>query len=374
MAWRYRKRLKIIPGVHLNLSKSGVSATIGVRGMSVTYGNKGTYANIGIPGTGIYNRFKISDNTISQNEFIENETSPNFTPIISSDILTVSSPNMEGVKELIVQTRAQRLDIRADIKSIKKKIRCNLWCQFLMYSLYPIVKHRIKLIKNDLKIQGQTVLELEEQLKTCYVNLDIDFEPEILNKYQNFITSFRTLSQSQKIWHIISARNLSRAERIQERTSAGSHINRVEVEFGLKSLPEIKTEYEVLWLQNRNGHDLYFYPNFLIVYSSQEKYAIVDYADLQLIYRNTTFIETESVPRDSKIVRYTWNKVNKNGTPDRRFRDNYQIPVVAYGEIFITNSAGLQEEYHCSNDKYTQMFVETFSIYKESIHGMKSFI
>ena len=335
MAWRYRKRLKIIPGVHLNLSKSGVSATIGVRGMSVTYGNKGTYANIGIPGTGIYNRFKISDNTISQNEFIENETSPNFTPIISSDILTVSSPNMEGVKELIVQTRAQRLDIRADIKSIKKKIRCNLWCQFLMYSLYPIVKHRIKLIKNDLKIQRQTVLELEEQLKTCYVNLDIDFEPEILNKYQNFITSFRTLSQSQKIWHIISARNLSRAERIQERTSAGSHINRVEVEFGLKSLPEIKTEYEVLWLQNRNGHDLYFYP---------------------------------------KIVRYTWNKVNKNGTPDRRFRDNYQIPVVAYGEIFITNSAGLQEEYHCSNDKYTQMFVETFSIYKESIHGMKSFI
>ena len=46
MAWRYRKRLKIIPGVHLNLSKSGVSATIVVRGMSVTYGNKGTYANI----------------------------------------------------------------------------------------------------------------------------------------------------------------------------------------------------------------------------------------------------------------------------------------------------------------------------------------
>lgn len=51
-------------------------------------------------------------------------------------------------------------------------------------SLYPIVKHRIKLIKNDLKIQRQTVLELEEQLKTCYVNLDIDFEPEILNKYK----------------------------------------------------------------------------------------------------------------------------------------------------------------------------------------------
>ena len=369
MAWRYRKRLKIIPGVYLNLSKSGVSTTIGGRGMSVTYGSKGTYANIGIPGTGIYNRFKISDNEKFQNKFIEHEASLDYTPIVSSDILTISSPNMEGVKELIEQTRTQRLDIQSDIKSIKKKIRCNLWCCFLMYPLYPIVRHKIGLIKNDLKTQRQTVLELEERLKTCYVNLDIDFEPEILMKYQDFISSFKVLSQSQRIWHIISIINLSRAERISQRTSAGSHINRVNVEFGFKSLPEIKTAYEVLWLQNRNGHDLYFYPSFLVVYASQEKYAIVDYTDLQLIYRNTSFIETESVPEDSKILRYTWNKVNKNGTPDRRFKDNYQIPVVAYGEIFVTNSKGIQEEYNCRNNEQTKKFVDAYRIYREALNN-----
>ena len=364
MAWSYRRRLKIIPGVHLNVSKNGVSATIGCRGLSVTCGDKGTYANISIPGTGIYNRFKISSDEIPRDEFVMNEPCYSFIPIVSSDILTVSSPNMEGVKELITQTRSQRLNIQADIKSIRKKIRLNLWYKFFMYLFYPIVRHKIKLIKNDLQVQRETVMKLEKRFEHCYVNLDIDFDLEALGKYQAFINTFKSLIQSQKKWHIVSSRQLSRSERIHERTSVGSYLNRVEVEFGLRALPEIKTAYEVLWLQNRNGHDLYFYPNFLVVYSSQEKYAIVDYADLQLAYRYTTFVETEIVPTDSKIVQYTWNKVNKNGTPDRRFKDNYQIPVVAYGEILITNSAGVQEKYNCSNNEGAKAFVEAYCTYK----------
>lgn len=211
------------------------------------------------------------------------------------------------------------------------------------------------------------MVELKEQLEKCYVNLDIDFDTEILHKYQVLINAFKTLSLSKKKWHIISSKPLSRQDRIRERTSAGAHVNKLEVEFGIKALPEIQTDYEVLWLQNRNGHDLYFYPNFLVIYSSQEDYAIIDYADLKVIYRYMPFIEDEPVPDDSKIIRYTWNKVNKNGTPDKRFKDNYQIPVVAYGEIFITNSKGVQELYYCSNSENAQMFVKAFDAYKIAI-------
>ena len=59
MAWSFRKRIKIAPGVHINLSKSGVSTSIGPKGAKVTIGPKGTYLHTGIPGTGIYNRQKI---------------------------------------------------------------------------------------------------------------------------------------------------------------------------------------------------------------------------------------------------------------------------------------------------------------------------
>lgn len=61
MAWRFRKSVKLFPGVRLNISKRGVSTTVGVRGASVNFSKRGTYLNTGIPGTGLYNRQKISD-------------------------------------------------------------------------------------------------------------------------------------------------------------------------------------------------------------------------------------------------------------------------------------------------------------------------
>lgn len=35
---RFRKSIKICKGVRLNLSKSGVSATVGIKGASVNFG------------------------------------------------------------------------------------------------------------------------------------------------------------------------------------------------------------------------------------------------------------------------------------------------------------------------------------------------
>ena len=56
MAWAFRKRIKVIPGVYINLSKSGISANTGVRGASLTFRSDGVYRNLGLPGTGIYSR------------------------------------------------------------------------------------------------------------------------------------------------------------------------------------------------------------------------------------------------------------------------------------------------------------------------------
>lgn len=59
MAWSWRKRKTIIPGVRLNFGKKGISTTIGPRGASMTFGPNGTYLNTSIPGTGLYNRQRI---------------------------------------------------------------------------------------------------------------------------------------------------------------------------------------------------------------------------------------------------------------------------------------------------------------------------
>lgn len=54
MSFRFWRRVKIAPGVTLNLSKSGGSLSFGRRGAKFTLGPHGSRATAGIPGTGLF--------------------------------------------------------------------------------------------------------------------------------------------------------------------------------------------------------------------------------------------------------------------------------------------------------------------------------
>ena len=59
MSWRFRKTFKIMPGLKLNLTPRGLSATIGASPFSVNIGPRGVYRNVGIPGTGLWTRDRL---------------------------------------------------------------------------------------------------------------------------------------------------------------------------------------------------------------------------------------------------------------------------------------------------------------------------
>ena len=59
MAFRFSKRITLIPGVRLNISTKGVSASVGPRGLSMTMGRNGTFLNTGLPGTGLSYRQRL---------------------------------------------------------------------------------------------------------------------------------------------------------------------------------------------------------------------------------------------------------------------------------------------------------------------------
>ncbi len=54
MGLRLWKRIKILPGITLNLSKRGISISFGTRGLRYTIGKNRRQTSIGLPGTGIY--------------------------------------------------------------------------------------------------------------------------------------------------------------------------------------------------------------------------------------------------------------------------------------------------------------------------------
>ena len=94
MGWRFRRSIKLFPGLKINFSKSGISATVGTKGASVTMGPNGTYVNTSIPGTGIYRRDKVpgscrskkQDNNYSTHEGINKK---NYQPSNDSELTPV---------------------------------------------------------------------------------------------------------------------------------------------------------------------------------------------------------------------------------------------------------------------------------------------
>lgn len=63
MGFRFRKSIKIFPGLRVNLSKTGASLSVGGRGASVNIGPRGTYGNVGLPGTGLSYRERLDTPT-----------------------------------------------------------------------------------------------------------------------------------------------------------------------------------------------------------------------------------------------------------------------------------------------------------------------
>lgn len=53
MGLRFRRRVRLAPGLRLNLSKRGASVSVGEHGATLNVGRRGKRATVGLPGTGI---------------------------------------------------------------------------------------------------------------------------------------------------------------------------------------------------------------------------------------------------------------------------------------------------------------------------------
>lgn len=60
MALRFRKSFTLAPGIRMSLSGGGPGLSFGPRGASVSVGKRGVFGNVGIPGTGLSARQKLS--------------------------------------------------------------------------------------------------------------------------------------------------------------------------------------------------------------------------------------------------------------------------------------------------------------------------
>ena len=75
MAFRFRKSFKLLPGVRLNVSKSGLSTSVGPRGAKLNFSKDRTTATVGLPGTGLSHTSTVSRGAVGQTttHFVTND-------------------------------------------------------------------------------------------------------------------------------------------------------------------------------------------------------------------------------------------------------------------------------------------------------------
>jgi hypothetical protein len=165
-----------------------------------------------------------------------------------------------------------------------------------------------------------------------------DLEPEVEAAYSKLHDAFDILRSCSRTWHIEA-----RGEVRDSKYHAGASwaVKRKQVSLTTGAPPFVKTNVQVP-LVPVGKKVLAFMPDRLLVFESQAVGAI-NYSDLDLNVAESRFVEEEAVPQDATVVGRTWRYVNKKGGPDRRFKDNREIPICAYEQIHLSSKTGLNE-------------------------------
>jgi len=372
--------MTLFPGVRVNFSRRGISTTFGIPGASVNIGSKGVYLNTGIPGTGLYNRTRLDGKpSTSEDKNAEGKTGQNAAPIYfmpeelgairSKDNNSIMSEGLKGVKDTLLNAFNQRTFLQNEINfgqaALIKAERIFKIVNFFSIGGRIFAKS-LERRRQDFNQCTADLAEAQHQFTECKVYIEIQFDSALSPLYDSLRSSFATLRTSQFCWDVTAS---FQVDRVKERSYAGTAISRKPVSIKESSLDFVHSEHPAFQFRNANGSDLYMFPAFLLAFRTKTDFALIDYRDLTIEYRNVNFVEDEPVPKDASVIGSTWKYVNKNGSRDLRFSNNFQIPIVLYGSIHFSSKQGLNEAYQFSNATAANSFANSIHKYQQAVSG-----
>ena len=384
MGLRFRQSFTLFPGVRLNMGKRGFSASFGAPGATVNVSRRGVRATVGIPGSGIsytQDLYKFGQgndgnqyhNPRPQMRYISPEHVQYYAPqdegqrlIRSAAVEYLTSDGLKSLRDLIITANTQQKEIRADLAEARaEEIRQRDKLLARQKSLFRyFYKRSIAELSASLPVVAAEVLRLEEWEQNTKIKIEFDAGEHCNYVYSQLVEAFDDLRKSSRIWDITSE---SDVDQFRERSNASRSLYRKLVRFDYVSNDLIEFDGKAMRFQNANGNDILIYPGVALIPSDNGDFALIDLRELNICGGVTRFIESEGVPHDSEIVDHTWFKVNKNGSPDRRFNDNYQIPICKYGELVFSSGKGINEQYHLSQAKPANFFGALYPMYQEAL-------
>ena len=357
MPFYLRKSVSAGP-FRFNFSKSGVGLSVGIRGLRVGTGPRGHYVHAGRGGLYYRKTLKGSRSSGAGKRYAPEQTSPHATPAHNVDpgidMVRVSSGSVAEMED------ARFADVLAEMGEKQRSARLAttfLWIGIVITIFATIGGGIIGfLVGAAATLAGRFLGAWLDESRRSVV-LMYDLEPDAPKAYENMTLAFDRLAACQGLWHIDAGGAVNDLT-TWKRNAGASHVLDKRPTLMTYSLPSILKSNVIPPSMAVGKETLFFLPDFLLVVHDDTVGAVA-YDQLSIRWQDSNFIEEGSVPGDTTVLFHTWKHPNKSGGPDRRFANNYQIPVCLYESIHLTSANGLNELLQVSCNGIAAPFAES---------------
>lgn len=348
MGFSYRKRISILPGVKVNISKSGVSTSIGGNGYTANISKRGIKQTLSIPGTGIsYSKnHKRSANRASVSiEAIDESDAEYFNSITSFNLPCDStSDELFDLKMAVEKSKSETSILLDNLASNKNKIK-----KYKSQS-----KNIISMISKGYKEKAterheEQILIAERTMSLINESIvKIDFTDSRDNLIDDVIKASQEMWSSSGVWDntdYIETENIIENRKIK--------LSDVTEPFNLRTSSISGPMFSM------SGNTLYLYPEFIHFSNDSCNDIYINLKDLHVTYYELDLPSNgdEKKYDDLEKAKPVWMFRTKDGSVDLRYRDNKKVPAAYYSYIHISDDRDFDISIRLTNRNLAKNFV-----------------
>lgn len=347
-----RKALRVGP-LRFNLSKSGIGVSAGVPGLRVGLigprghyiyaGRKGLYyrRTLGRPGEAARSKEGAGIAPTLPSQLLPDASEPLLEDVTGATVMQMAaSSSSDLINQLTESARVQSVwGWAAGLGAMASAAAFVLFWPLGFPVLLATVAAAWWLRQRDLARKAVVVF--------------YDVNDQYAQNFETLINEFAWVSDAQRKRRVMAHGS---ATGYQKKIHAGAEeIERViPVAATITGPKQLTTNVSVPSLEDAQ-RAIHFLPDRVLIREGSD-FAELHYQQLTVETAQVRWIEQGAVPADARQVDTTWRYVNKSGGPDRRFKDNRQLPILLLSSLRLSATNGLDAVYHLSNPEAAVLF------------------
>lgn len=361
----------------INLSKSGIGMSAGIKGFRVGAGPRGHYIHAGV--SGIYYRKTLRGIGAKQKADHSDASSKGSLALQKKQVAPTYQTQDGVLMRRILSSGAEELQDASRADTI---VSLNEACQRVGF-LMPVVciggGIAVLLAMSPALQMGAVVvgaitaffaiIAARADLSRRNVVMAYQLEEDAEKTFRVLVDALDDLGRSDGLWYVDASGDVNNLTAWKRNAGASQLVSKHKTSVNYDAPPGVQSNITPPSLKVQ-GKVLYFMPDCILVREGKV-YGSVSYSDLRLATRPSRFIVHDVVPRDAEVVGSTWKHPNKNGGPDRRFNDNRELPICLFEELGIISSKGLKALVMASSRRSVNRTESALNLIAKSTHETK---